>query len=302
MNMSIRSVLMGMLIVGTAYSADPDNTRVKKLFESKNYTVTWGETPPFAEDAELEIGDGGGHGFTLGWVRLRPSKDGVDVLSIRLKEERKPYNSTWPLDTAPVVVQSARMKTEAYKALLQDLAVVNAATVKETEKRESVSSSLDFWVHTRLTADKKTLLDLNWAGYWGSANECKFAKPQAAMTLAREAVESLDFKDHKLTDNDRAWASDKFTRDWKVMQDDDFAWWVRERYLIMIGVIGDAAALPTLRDLLSSQSKDSHDRKPYYAINAVTRLTKKDVRDKPVEEMDVEKTRKKVHELLKDAK
>ena len=40
----------------------------------------------------------------------------------------------------------------------------------------------------------------------------------------------------------------------------------------------------------------------YYAINAVTRLTKTDVREKPVEEMDIEKTRFKVLELLKEKK
>jgi hypothetical protein len=34
----------------------------------------------------------------------------------------------------------------------------------------------------------------------------------------------------------------------------------------------------------------------------VTRLTKKDVRDKPVEEMDIEKTRRKILDLLGDGK
>ena len=40
----------------------------------------------------------------------------------------------------------------------------------------------------------------------------------------------------------------------------------------------------------------------YYAINAVTRLTKQDVRDKLVEEMDVEKTRQRVLEMLRGRK
>ena len=47
---------------------------------------------------------------------------------------------------------------------------------------------------------------------------------------------------------------------------------------------------------------DPKKRPAYYAINAITRILKKDVREKPVEEMDIEKTRKKVLELLKDIK
>lgn len=64
-----------------------------------------------------------------------------------------------------------------------------------------------------------------------------------------------------------------------------------------IGVVGDPTALPTLGDILGGDPKDSC---VYHAINAVTRLMKKDVREKPVEEMDVEKTHRKVLDLLRD--
>lgn len=40
----------------------------------------------------------------------------------------------------------------------------------------------------------------------------------------------------------------------------------------------------------------------YHAINDATRLVRKDVREKPVEEMDIEKTRVRVLELIKDKK
>jgi NADPH-dependent ferric siderophore reductase len=88
-------------------------------------------------------------------------------------------------------------------------------------------------------------------------------------------------------------------------------WWVRERYTMVIGVIGDETALTALREILTRapaerhkydspeiDMSDSQDRFVYLAINAITRLTKKDVRPKPVEEMDVEATRRKVLELL----
>src|SRR5262249_54029614 len=125
-----------------------------------------------------------------------------------------------------------------------------------------------------------------------------------------------DFKKHSLTDRERAWASTKFARDLKKFKDTDSRspdggdshWWVRERYIQMIGVVGDTTALPTLREILEAKRNpnktagSSTDRCVYHAINAVTRLTKKDVREKPVEEMDLEKTRRKVLDLLKDKK
>jgi hypothetical protein len=102
-----------------------------------------------------------------------------------------------------------------------------------------------------------------------------------------------------MTDEERAWASDKFVRDWMKFKPLEFHWWVRERYIETIGVVGDKAALPVLREILATsppqgQAREASDaRCVYYAINAVTRLTKKDVRVKPVEEMDLEATRQK---------
>jgi hypothetical protein len=247
----------------------------------------------------LEIGDGNGHGFTLGWLRFHPGKGWVDVLSVQLDEGRKPYEAKWPPDLAPVVVKHARMKPDAYAALLRDLAVVNAAKLQPIKRNSSSSSSSDFWVYASLTSNKKHCIDLNWAGYKGSDAEVDFAKPRAAVVLAREALKDLDFEEHTLTEEERGWASAKFARDWKKFKDLEFHSWVRERYIITIGVVGDAKALPALRDILGGDPKDHC---VYYAINAVTRLTKTDVRDKPVEEMNIEKTRRKVLELLRDRK
>ena len=83
---------------------------------------------------------------------------------------------------------------------------------------------------------------------------------------------------------------------------------MRERYIETIGVVGDKAALSVLREILATDPpkgnrRDASDERcVYLAINAVTRLTKTDVRHKPVEEMDIEKTRQKVLNLIKDRK
>lgn len=302
------SVCFTAVIISAAGGAEPVDDRVKSLFQSNNYTVTWGKAPAFEPTAELEIGDGNGHGGTLGWVRFRPDKDGVDVICIQFDAGWHPYESKWPPDRTPVAVKRALLKPEAYAALLRDLAVVDSAKLMPAERNRSASSSNDFWVYARLTTDKKTQIDLNGAGYESSGTEQEFAKPRAAVSLAREAIKGLDFKDHTLTHVERAWASGKFTRDWKKFIGLDLHWWVRERYIQMVGVVGDETALPVLREILATdppkgKARESSDgRCVYHAINAVTRLTKKDVRNKPVEEMDIEKTRMKVLELICDKK
>jgi hypothetical protein len=242
-----------LLLVDPADGADPRDDRVKKHLQSDSYTVEWGTAPSFGPESVLEVGDGSGHGFTLRWLRFRPGKDGVDVLSVQLDEGREPYKSEWPPDRASVTARLARLKPDAYAGLLRDLAVLDSAKLKPVERNEARSSSHDFWVYARLVAADRELLEWNWAGYEGSQTEPEFAKPRAAVLLALESVKGLDFKDHSATAEERAWASAKFTRDWKKFKGLEFHWWVRERYIQMAGVAGDESALPALREILAAE-------------------------------------------------
>jgi hypothetical protein len=244
--------------------------------------------PKFDPEAELEIGSGAGHGGSHVWIRFRPVKAGVDVLHIRLRGwgER---------ESPPVVVTSARMKSEAYVALLHDLATASAAKLKPVERDGITFSSADFWVQARLTVDVMMVCDWEWAGYDGSAAEIKYAKPQAAVTLARGAVKDLDFKPHSLTDADRKWASEMFARDWARFEGEDFHWWVRERSIFLIGVVGDAAALPTLGRILDGSPKD---RSVAGAGYAVRRLLVKNPRAKDLEETDAEREGREIRWFL----
>jgi hypothetical protein len=302
-------VLDRVLAAVTQEPGAQPSERAKKQLKSDNYTVVWENAPTYgSDDAELEIGYGTGHSGILGWLRFQPGKDGVEVLSVKLDSGRMPFESKWPPDRAPVTVRCASLKTDTYSVLLHDIALINAAKLKPVERNKDEFSTSNFWASARLTTSKKTLIDITWAGYYSSPDEVKFAKPQACKNLARETVEKLDFKDHTLTDPERAWASEKFARDWKQFKDLEFHWWVRERYIETIGVVGDKAAYPVLRDILATEPPKGKPREAsdgrcvYHAINAVTRLTKKDVRDKPVEQMDIEKTRLKVLDLIKAEK
>ncbi len=163
-------------------------------------------------------------------------------------------------------------------------------------------------------ADTEVLFDLDWAGNQTSDNEVEFAKAVAMAGLAHDAVERLELRPNALTDEERGWVSEKFARDWARFEGSDSHWWVRERYIIIVGVAGDVTALPALRDILvlsggpydpyEAAIRDavgggaSEDRCVYYAINAVTRLTGTDVRELPVEEMDTAAVRPRVLALL----
>ena len=208
-------VCIALVLASSAISGEPDDVLARRHFQSDNYTVTWGPVATYDSSATLEICHGNGHGFILGWMRFQPGKDGVDVLSIRLDQGRQPYKSKWPPDHAPVTVKHARMTPDAYRELLGGLAVVNTAKLKPVKRNGASLSSFDFWVYARLTANEKTLLDLNWAGYEGSLAEIEYAKPRAAVRVAADAVKKLDFREHSLTDGERAWASTKFARDWE---------------------------------------------------------------------------------------
>jgi hypothetical protein len=285
------------LAAGTV--AEWDAERAKKHFDGRGYSVSWTASPAYPADAELDVGYGSGHGFTLRWLRFRPRADGVEVLSVRYDRGWKPYRSKWQPDDAPVTVTRARMPAARYADLLRSMAVVAAADVRPPSDRATDFSTNDFWVSARLSVKGKAVLDLDWAGYESAREAAWFARPRAAVATAREAVQGLDFEPHALTREDRAWASGRFAREWSGYKGQGGHWWVTGRSIITVGVVGDAAALPVLRGLLAGDAKDQN---VYFAINAVTRLTGKDVRDRPVEQMDIEKVRPKVLDLLKAEK
>lgn len=291
-----------IVLVGIAASAAADVARVKELLKSDDYVVAWGTAPVFDSEAELEIGAGNGHGGTFRAIRFLPSENGVDILEIT-HEDRTPYRSTWPPDVAPVEVRRARMSMDVYRALLADLATVSSARLSSTADPLSSTLSTDnFWVAARLTSKDKTHFDFDWCDYPGNQQSAKSAKAEAAVTLCREAMKKLKFEVITPTTEDRRWASTRFNRDWKKYRGSDRYWWVRERAIITIGVVGDRSVYPTLLEILSTPTadKDSNSHCVYYAVNATVRLTKTEVRTKPVEELNLKEIAPKAIALLEE--
>jgi hypothetical protein len=276
---------------------------IKKKFKSKNYTVTWASVPNFPSSAQLEVGYGNGHGGTLRWLKFQPREDGVQVLSIEFDEGWHPYESKWQPDLAPVTVKKGVMPDTTYASLLRQIAVVSSARLKPILRNSAEHTSSDFWVSTRLKSHDRLLLDSDWAGYWNSLEEFDFAKPNISVSLTREAVSKIPLAEYSLNSEERRWMSTKFIEDWKRIKDRDYYWWVSERLIIMIGPLGDNTVIPTLLEIINERPTGGPaDRRIYYAINAITRISGKDVRQKPVEEMDLDTTRRKVLAVFKDAK
>jgi hypothetical protein len=299
-------IVVAAVLFNSHASAQPEADRPRRLLRSDYYTVTWGSPAAIKADAELEVGEGGGHSGTLAWVRVRPGDRRVDVLRVELD----PRERTDPKDQpgrAPVLVRRAEMKPDEYALLLRDLAVVAAARLKEADDISGGFGTADFWVQARLTAGPVVHLDEDWAGY-PTKREAEFAKPQAAVVLAREAMAKLDFKDHALTPEEQGWASAKFARDWKRFKGKEYHWWVRERYIYVIGAVGDKAALPVLRDILTAElPKDRRAGESEYrcatsAVTAAERLTKAKLWGREGEDGDLEAARRKALDLLRDNK
>ncbi len=270
----MRALCVGLAvsIASPAVAADPAADRVRDRFKSEYTTVTWGDAPSSDATAELEIGSGNFHGGSLGWLRFRPEKGGVEVLSIQPDLGRRLPAS----ERTPVAVKLARLTTDAYAGLLKDLAVVSSAKLERMPQSPVTGTSADIWVQARLTADGKTPIDFEWAGFMGSTAEPDYLKPQVAVGLVYEAVAKLEFKEYTLTAADRAWASAKFRRDGEKhsisgAKSATFYWWVNERSIATIGFVGDAGALPTLREIAKGDPKN---RCVPAAIEAMTRLTK----------------------------
>jgi hypothetical protein len=285
-----------VLIVMSVVMWQPDADIARHFLKSDQYTVKWNEVGEVDSSAELEIGDGSGHGFTLRWLRFTPRKDQVEVLSITLEEDRPRFVSKWPPNIFSLKVQKAEMSLPGYTAMLRQLAILQAAKLKVRKNARDFGSSGDFWAHARLATIEKTLFEQEFAGDKSGYRALEAAKSRAMAALVCQMIVPLKFQETALTKEDRTWASAKFARDWKGFLQEDFHWWVCERSIQMIGLVGDDSALPVLREILD---RDKEERVVYYSINAITRLTNKDLRDKPVEEMDVKKTRECVIDFLK---
>ncbi|MGL6096854.1 MAG: hypothetical protein ACRC7O_13790 [Fimbriiglobus sp.] len=237
----MRTFLVGLAfaLVTPVPAADPDPAQLEKFFDAKNVRVAWKAVPAPDPSSTLEISDGAGHG-DFRWLRFRPGKAGVEVLSIESPSLLRATGEK----SLPVTVRRAVLKPQVYAALLHYIATVDAADVQKIPRNEGFFSSADIWCHARMADKDKVLVDLEWTGYIASEDVAHYARPQATVTLARLAIGKLKFEKYELTAADRDWASEKVARDCKRFAGEKSTWWVEERSLALVAVVGNGKDLP----------------------------------------------------------
>ena len=70
---------------------------------------------------------------------------------------------------------------------------------------------------------------------------------------------------------------------------------------MILGFAGNRDVVPKLvkiMDVAAAQTQQHKQRNAYYAANAITRIMGEDVQDRPIEEMDLERMRERVHLLV----
>lgn len=301
----LRVVSVAVLVVNaSALFAQSGITHLVPLarrISSSNYTVRWTQPKVIPTDSEMVIGSGSGHGHSIRWIRFLPDPSSVSVLEISFKDSHGPYTTKWGPDNAAVAVRSGKMGKSAYRKLLTQIAFLDSAILKEKQLSTFRGTSSDFWVATAITNRGNPLLSYDWAGYWASVDEHEFRKPELMVDVAEEAVKKLNMQDRELTTGERQWASEKFVKDIAVYDSRQFYWWVVEDSTVLIGYVGDSSALGALTSIMNryGSAEERHiQRKAYYAINAITRITGKDLRSIPIEEMDVAKMANLVREYV----
>ena len=272
--------------------------RASTLLTDPLLTAEWTAPPPWNPKASLVVMTGSGHGGTLTLYRITPAgTGGCVILRIAFNEGRQSYSTRYPPAQVPVTVQTAALSADTFAAYTSFVSRVEAATLTALHSDQWTHSSSDFCALVSVEADGKALFKEAFVGY-PSSQRLPFAK---ALTLSRgttELLQGAEFADHTLTESERSWAS-SFITGWHYPDGHD--WWVRERLLMMSGVVGDTSCLPMLQKTIESTSDQaSESRQVYRAINAIANLTGKDVREKPLEDMDLEANRVRTLKMLSE--
>jgi hypothetical protein len=233
---------------------------------------------------ELVIETGGGHGGSLAlWHARRGTGTRYDVRGILYRDASATRAATSP----PFQLASGR-------ADLPDLDLVRtslAAKVREVAPpppppsssgtigihRTSSSSSRDFHILVRLVDDDGRILERRYTGYEGSSAQDRYL----GLALALDALAQITALTPSAvapTPDDRRLFTDRFAAAVPHF-DDDFYWWVMERYIDLARHLGTPATIPGLLTRLTFAKPDRSKLDARAdALDALARITGWDAR------------------------
>ncbi|MBI4243816.1 MAG: hypothetical protein HY606_06970 [Planctomycetes bacterium] len=296
-------------------------TYLKSRFHT--FTVSYPDSfYDFPNDSTIEIGSGAGHSNLLRWYKFEPDGDTIKILSILFTYNPKIKGNKFPPDEVSIKCTQGIISLSKYCEFKQLIAFIQSAKIVKSIKTEkhidpvtgkvkmgatTWTTSANFWSNIQvLNKDGNEILSDNFSGYEGSRTEPEYAKSNACIKAANDFLRDIKLIECNLKDKDKIWATSKFKRDYtKFLLGKDY-WWIFQRYILMSGIACNIQILPMLKTiLLQCENNDPavskmKDNISYYAINATTRLTGKDVRIPPIENMDIPVVRKLVLDQLEE--
>jgi len=225
---------------------------------------------------EITVEGGGGHGGSLNlWIAQRVGTD-WDVHGLLYREGK-----------------TAKVLTATGKVALPDLEAVRAgvsAKIKEVAPPppkngmygiSGSSSSRDFHILIRLVDDDGRVVEKQYTGYASSSDQNDYLGLEAALAALAPMTDLADKATEQPapSDDDRAFFARQFNAAIPRFED-DFYWWVMERFVGMARVVGSPAVIDGLLTRLTLVKNDrSHTDARTDALEALAKITGWDARE-----------------------
>lgn len=239
----------------------------------------------------IEIETGGGHGGTLALWRARRRDDGrFDVRGIRYAGASM-YRPASPPAAEPYTLVAGVVALSD-----GDLDRARAAATAAITERDpppppdsiggltGTFSSRDFHAVLRLVDDAGRAVERRFTGYESNGEQARFLGLELALaelspiTALPDASRAPGAPAPAPADEDRALFADFFTGAAPHF-DEDFYWWVKERYVDLARYLGTRAALRGLVTRLAPAKLDRSARDTRaHALDAIARITGWDAR------------------------
>ncbi|MHC4938992.1 MAG: hypothetical protein ACYTHK_08490 [Planctomycetota bacterium] len=252
-----------------------------KAYVPEGYELVLGPQAA-AEPAQvsLEWENGSGHGFTYRRYRAHWSDDGLRVRRMRY------FRNVRTDKKQGTVLESTVIPRRRAEVVLR---TVLAATGLELRKLQGLhgasGSSSDFHVLLRIESDR-TVYSKRFTGYHGSTKAPRYVALRVCNSLLREALRDCEWKVEKPSDADLADLAKRL----QTLRAE--YWWVRERLILMAGMVGDKRCLPALEAQIR-QPVGIVARAHRYAIDGYAKISGVDLRPKEWATANVRTTRAK---------
>lgn len=233
-----------------------------KSVDRSTVDVTFDCDPLTSELEELVLETGSGHGGGLQIWRLakKEGQPDFDVLGIA----NVGYYAPLGQGELPVRLGRGRIAAATLEKALATARPALTARVRELEPpplpnglwgRKFSTSSGNFHLYFRLTDGTHELVR-HFTGYPGSSDQPRYMGLQEAHAVVAPLLEKIPLAAATATEDERDFFVQSFLRA-APRFDDDFAWWVRDRYVALAEYLGTPELVPTLVGVLESALREA---------------------------------------------